>query len=75
MIGFVVGMATVMTLLILTRHLLPTTSPWSFIFFLAPFAVGAILGIRVASHGRRANLPLSQALLSALGLRPADQSK
>ena len=69
MIGFVLGMSLTMVALTFLRPYLPLEAGWVKSLVLAPLILGGLLGSRTARSGRRDRLPLSQALLNALGLR------
>ena len=69
MIGFVLGMSITMVALSLLRPYLPLEAGWVKSLVFAPLIVGGLLGTRTAQSGGREHLPLSQALLNALGLR------
>ena len=69
MIGFVLGMSITIVGLSFIRPYLPLEADWVKGLVFAPLILGGLLGSRTARSGNRERLPLSQALLSALGLR------
>ena len=68
MIGFVIGVVSCMIILMLIRPLLPMDATWVQGLVFAPLLSGGLFGKRVASLGKKYQIPLGQALWFALGL-------
>lgn len=66
MIGFVLGACLSMVVLILIRPVLPTDTFVKYLGLFLPLILGGVFGYRV-SQGTKLQLPLSSAILYALG--------
>ena len=66
MIGFVLGAALSMIILILIKPLLPVNALVQYAGLLFPLLIGGLLGYRVA-QGTSFQLPLSSSILRAFG--------
>ena len=69
MIGFVIGVVACMVVLTVLRPYLPVEDTWVKSLVFAPLVLGILFGSRVAKCGKREQIPLGQALLTAFGLR------
>ena len=69
MIGFVIGVVACMIILTFLRPYLPVENIWVKSLVFAPLVLGGLLGSRVAKCGKREQIPLGQAILTAFGLR------
>lgn len=69
MIGFVIGVVGCMLFLSFIRPYLPIDSFWVKALVFAPLITGGWLGRRVARFGKALQIPLSDALMLALGLK------
>jgi hypothetical protein len=71
MIGFVIGFILSIIILTLLRPYLPVEAVWVQSLVFAPLIIGLLIGSRVTKCGKREQLTLGRAILTAFGLRKA----